>query len=132
MASALAGILHQIQVLVSTDLLDANEHGAASWPPIQATTHNIPQRQDVHWLSQSERSYFSTTRPKPAPKTQLFRGFPPPARGKVPKLGPGVPRGVLVQQHARHRPARPLLAVRRRRGAGFTNPARCRCSLVTV
>src|SRR5512144_1292256 len=84
MASALAGILHQIQVLVSTDLLDANEHGAASWPPIQDTTHNIPQRQDVNWLSRSERSYFSTTLPKPAPKTQLFRGFPPPARGKVP------------------------------------------------
>jgi hypothetical protein len=40
MASALASILDEIQILVATDLLDANEHGAASWSPIQDTTHN--------------------------------------------------------------------------------------------
>ncbi len=40
MASALAGVLDEIEILVGTDLLDANEHGAASWSPIQDTTQH--------------------------------------------------------------------------------------------
>jgi hypothetical protein len=34
MASALASILDEIQILVAPDLLDANEHDAASWSPL--------------------------------------------------------------------------------------------------
>src|SRR5512134_3655590 len=69
MAAALASILDEIQIFVATDLLDANEHGAASWSPAEDTTRHSNMSRDVadnngqkgHHLA----PHFQTARQKP-------------------------------------------------------------------
>jgi hypothetical protein len=85
-APALACVLDEVEVLIGSDLLDADEHGAA--PCLGQGHHDSPPFLKINRPSQSEKcETFSTTMGAVSPQPQHFCDPQRPHHPKPQKLG---------------------------------------------